>query len=89
MKAQQQQTISQQERATFQSLHWCSRTYLLPLSLKIGYNSDARQNNNAAIEMDGPQELDKPELGEVLDPSSPSDNQAEESETNNNQQNLF
>ena len=35
VKAQQQQTISQQERATFQSLHWCSRTYLLPLSLKM------------------------------------------------------
>ena len=49
------------------------------------YNSDGRQNHNAAIEMEGPQELDKPELGEVLDPSSPSDNQAEESKTNNNQ----
>ena len=35
--------------------------------------------------MEGPQELDEPELGEVLDPSSPSDNQAEESETSNNQ----
>ena len=53
--------------------------------LEDGYNSDACQNHNAAIEMEGPQELDKPELGEVLDPSSPSDNQAEESETSNNQ----
>ena len=52
--------------------------------LEDGYNSDAHQNHNAAIEMEGPQELDKPELGEVLDPSSPSDNQAEESETSNN-----
>ena len=53
--------------------------------LEDGYDSDARQNHNAAIEMEGPQELDEPELGEVLDPSSPSDNQAEESETSNNQ----
>ena len=53
--------------------------------LEDGYDSDAHQNHNAAIEMEGPQELDKPELGEVLDPSSPSDNQAEESETSNNQ----
>ena len=52
--------------------------------LEDGYNSDACQNHNAAIEMEGPQELDEPELGEVLDPS-PSDNQAEESETSNNQ----
>ena len=50
-----------------------------------GYDSDAHQNHNTAIEMEGPQELDKPELGEVLDPSSPSDNQAEQSETSNNQ----
>ena len=35
VKAQQQQTISQQEQATFQSLHWCSHTYLPPLSLKM------------------------------------------------------
>ena len=53
--------------------------------LEDGYNSDAHQNHNAAIEMEGPQELDKPERREVLDPLSPSDNQAEESETNNNQ----
>ena len=53
--------------------------------LEDGYDSDARQNHNAAIEMEGPQELDEPELGEVLDPSSPSDNQAEESKTSNNQ----
>ena len=53
--------------------------------LEDGYDSDARQNHNAAIEMEGPQELDNPELGEVLDPSSPSDNQAEESKTSNNQ----
>ena len=53
--------------------------------LEDGYNSDACQNHNAAIEMEGPQELDEPELGEVLDPSPPRDNQAEESETNNNQ----
>ena len=53
--------------------------------LEDGYNSDACQNHNAAIEMEGPQELDKPELGEVLDPLSPSDNQAEESKTSNNQ----
>ena len=53
--------------------------------LEDGYDSDARQIINAAIEMEGPQELDEPELGEVLDPSSPSANQAEESETSNNQ----
>ena len=53
--------------------------------LEDGYDSDAHQNHNAAIEMEGPQELDEPELGEVLDPSSPSDNQAEESKTSNNQ----
>ena len=53
--------------------------------LEDGYDSDACQNHNAAIEMEGPQELDEPELGEVLDPSSPSDNQAEESKTSNNQ----
>ena len=53
--------------------------------LEDGFNSDAHQNHNAAIKMEGPQELDEPELGEVLDPSSPSDNQAEESKTSNNQ----
>ena len=53
--------------------------------LEDGYDFDAHQNHNAAIEMEGPQELDEPELGEVLDPSSPSYSQAEESETSNNQ----
>ena len=53
--------------------------------LEDGYDSDAHQNHNGAIEMEGPQELDEPELGEVLDPSSPSDNQAEESKTSKNQ----
>ena len=46
--------------------------------LEDGYDSDAHQNHNAAIEMEGSQDLDEPELVEVLDPSSPSDNQAEE-----------
>ena len=31
--------------------------------LEDGYDSDACQNHNAAIEMEGPQELDEPELG--------------------------
>ena len=51
--------------------------------LEDGYDSDAHQNHNAAIEMEGPQELDEPELGEILDPLSPSDNQSED--RNNNQ----
>ena len=34
-----------------------------PTSLEDGYDSDACQNHNAAIEMEGPQELDEPELG--------------------------
>ena len=32
--------------------------------LEDGYDSDACQNQNAAREMEGPQELDEPELGE-------------------------
>ena len=57
--------------------------------LEDGYDFDVCQNHNAAIEMEGPQELDEPELGEVLDPSSPSDNQAEEVKQVIINQNLF
>ena len=39
--------------------------------LDDGYDSGAHQNHNAAIESKGPQEIDKPELGEALDTSSP------------------
>ena len=53
--------------------------------LDDGYDSDARQNQNAAIESKGPQELDEPELGEALDSSSPGVSQADDSETNDNQ----
>ena len=53
--------------------------------LDDGYDSDAHQNHNAAIEREGPQELDEPELGEALDTSSPGDSQADDSETNDNQ----
>ena len=34
-QGQRQQSISQQESVTFQSHHWCSHTYLPPLSLMI------------------------------------------------------
>ena len=53
--------------------------------LDDGYDSDACQNHNAAIESKGPQELDESELGEALDTSSPGDSQADDSETNDNQ----
>ena len=53
--------------------------------LDDGYDSGAHQNHNAAIESEGPQELDEPELGEALDTSSPGDSQADDSETNDNQ----
>ena len=39
--------------------------------LDDGYDSDAPQNHNAAIESERPQEIDEPELGEALDTSSP------------------
>ena len=53
--------------------------------LDDGYVSDAHQKHNAAIESKGPQELDKPELGEALDTSSPGGSRADDSEPNDNQ----